>query len=158
MEQLKLEDIQSIAMSDQGLKLLESFFPGDKVFSDVNIRQITSFDQFKSGFGLIDTKEGIRVSKRKYNLKNLLRFIKLNIENFKNNLYCISSTYDLIYYGYIPNENIGFVLIGKRVMSDTTVYYKQGSIDNTTIIFQKIQEWFDDKKSLLEISTKVELK
>ena len=71
MEQLKLEDLQRIALSDQGFKLLENFFPGDKTFSDVNRKQITSFAQFKPGLGLIDTKESIRVSKRKYNLKNL---------------------------------------------------------------------------------------
>ena len=147
-------DLERIALSEQGMNKFESLFPGVQSFSkDISWTKIKVND-FSPGYGLLLTDRGMRVSKLKYNLPKLLRYVGLNMEDFKDNLYRIRSGYDEVVYGYHPtNKDLNFLVVGKRI-KNSEFYYQEGDINSTKTIFQNIQEWFSLQESLRENSEK----
>jgi len=145
---IHITDLERIALSEQGMEKFESLFPKIQVFAnDISWTKI-NVSEFSSGYGLLLTERGMRVSKLKYNLPKLLRYVGLKIEDFKDNIYRIRSGYDEVIYGYHPtNKDLHFLVVGKRI-ENSEFYYQEGDINSTKKIFQNIQEWFYLQESL----------
>jgi hypothetical protein len=141
----KLKDLERLDLFSHGFQFFESLFPTSRdAYRDIQWGVIEPKD-FNNGYGLLDTPNGIRSSKRRYNLKNLLRYVRLDIDNFTK-IFRIISKYDVIVYGYSDNNNKEFLVIGKRITDGSPMYYQQGTLDSTKSKFQDIQKWFDLQK------------
>jgi hypothetical protein len=141
----KLKNLERLDLFSHGFQFFESLFPSSHdVYQDIQWGVIKP-EEFSKGYGLLNTPDGIRSSKRRYDLKNLLRYVGLDIDNFTK-IYRVISKYDVIVYGYTDNSNEEFLVIGKRITDGAPMYYQQGTLDTTKTKFQEIQEWFKLKE------------
>lgn len=136
----RIKEIERLDLFDRGLQFFENLFlRGKKIDSAIQYALVEPND-IPKGYGLLALKQGIRVSKSKYSLKHLLRYVNHDIKDFTK-IYRIASAYDVIVYGYNESdENKAFLVVGAR-MSDA-MYYMQSTLNNTKENFQKIHEWF----------------
>jgi hypothetical protein len=143
MSKIELEDLERIALKEQGIELFEGLFGHNIGYSSVSWEKIESKD-FKPGFVIREKNSQLSVSRRKHNSERLLNLLQLNLEDFEENLYCIKSEYDVIYYGYVPNNKQGFILVGKGVAGTTDVYYRESTLANTKTTLQQLEKWLHD--------------
>jgi hypothetical protein len=142
----KLISLERIDLFDKGFEFFESLFlKTSSMKSEIQYAEIQS-SEFPKGYGLLSTDKGIRSSKRRYDLKDLLRYVGLDIKNFTK-IYRVLSGYDLIIYGYSEDGKKEFLVIGKRIKEGASLYYQQSTLDNTKNQFHEIQEWFNTQES-----------
>jgi hypothetical protein len=149
----RLIDIGRKNLFDRGFEYFESLFlKTNDMSSEIQYAKIQA-DEFPKGYGLLTTKASIRVSKGRYGLKHLLKYVGRNIEDFTN-IYRVMSGYDVVVYGYTDDESDAFLVVGTRIAHGSPMYYHQGDINTTKQIFQEIQEWFRLQEALREKSEK----
>ena len=145
--EFKISDLDRKFLFDQGLKALENLFPGNKVYEGNIIWDQIEISNFSSGYGLVKNhQEQLRSSKRKYDLKHLLRYVGLNVNHFKGSIFKIECQYDVIVYGYNKERDEEFLIVGKRIFEGDAIYYMQSTLKDTITTFKEIQGWFDEKE------------